>query len=87
MALVLVHETSWSSSGGTELVIDHVVNGQRVSSRNAHMEYDSPQVQVCDTVSVGECIGRTGNTGRSFGEHLHSEILQNASDPVRGGSE
>lgn len=70
---------------GVMIVIDHVVDGQAISTRYAHMEYDSRQVQVGDTVSVGEYIGRTGNTGRSFGAHLHFELLQNgaaAIDPL-----
>lgn len=70
---------------GVTIVIDHVVDGRTVSSRYAHMEYDSRQVEVGDTVSVGRYIGRTGDTGRSFGAHLHFEILQNgttATDPL-----
>lgn len=70
---------------GVTIVIDHVVNGQLVSSRYAHMEYESRQVEVGDTVSVGQYIGRTGNSGRSFGAHLHLEILANgttATDPL-----
>lgn len=49
------------------------------------MEYDSRQVEVGDTVSVGQYIGRTGDTGRSFGAHLHFEVLRNgtsATDPL-----
>ena len=70
---------------GVTIVIDHVVGGELVSSRYAHMEYDSRQVEVGDTVSVGQYIGRTGNSGRSFGAHLHLEILANgttATDPL-----
>lgn len=70
---------------GVTIVIDHVVEGQLVSSRYAHMEYDSRQVQVGDTVRAGQYIGRTGNTGRSFGAHLHFEVLldgTNATDPL-----
>ena len=70
---------------GVTIVIDHVVDGRTVSSRYAHMEYDSRQVEVGDTVSVGQYIGRTGDTGRSFGAHLHFEVLQNgttATDPL-----
>ncbi|MFG6490993.1 M23 family metallopeptidase [Microbacterium sp. P03] len=59
---------------GVTIVIDHVVDGQLVSSRYAHMIYGSRQVQVGDKVSVGEFIGQTGDTGRSFGAHTHFEI-------------
>lgn len=67
---------------GVTIVIDHVVNGEQVSSRYAHMEFDSRQVEVGDTVSVGEYIGRTGNSGRSFGAHLHLEILENGTTAI-----
>lgn len=82
-----VVRTSTDNGGafGVTIVIDHVIDGQRVSSRYAHMEYNSRQVQVGDVVRVGQYIGRTGNTGRSFGAHLHFEVLQQgttATDPV-----
>jgi murein DD-endopeptidase MepM/ murein hydrolase activator NlpD len=67
---------------GVTIVIDHVVNGEQVSSRYAHMEFGSRQVEVGDTVSVGQYIGRTGNSGRSFGAHLHMEILENGTTPI-----
>lgn len=67
---------------GVTIVIDHVVNGQQVSSRYAHMEYGSRGVEVGDTVSVGQYIGRTGNTGRSFGAHLHLELLADGTAPT-----
>ncbi|KGN42445.1 hypothetical protein N801_17435 [Knoellia aerolata DSM 18566] len=38
----------------------------------AHM--DSYAVSVGDTVLAGDVVGRTGNTGRSTGPHLHLEI-------------
>ena len=79
-----VVRTATDSGGayGVTIVIDHVIDGQPVSTRYAHMEYDSRQVQVGDTVSVGEYIGRTGNTGRSFGEHLHFELLQDGTTAI-----
>ena len=67
---------------GVTIIIDHVVDGQQVFTRYAHMEYDWRQVQVGDTVSVGEYIGRVGDTGRSFGAHLHFEVLQNGSTAI-----
>ncbi|WP_375385915.1 peptidoglycan DD-metalloendopeptidase family protein [uncultured Microbacterium sp.] len=60
---------------GVMIVIDHIVDGVLVSSRYGHMQYGSRQVQVGDTVEVGEYIGRTGDTGYSFGSHTHFEIL------------
>lgn len=67
---------------GVTIVIDHVVNGEQISTRYAHMEYDSRQVQVGDAVTVGEYIGRTGDTGRSFGAHLHFEVLENGATAI-----
>ena len=33
-------------------------------------------------VTVGTVIGRTGNTGRSFGAHTHFEIWKNGTTPI-----
>lgn len=67
---------------GVTIVIDHVVDGQLVSSRYGHMQYGSRQVQVGDHVTVGQYIGRTGDTGRSFGAHTHVEILAGGTTPI-----
>lgn len=70
---------------GVMIIIDHKIDGQLVSSRYAHMLHGSMQVKQGDVVHVGEVIGHTGNTGRSFGAHTHFEILMNgtvAIDPI-----
>jgi len=70
---------------GVEVVIDHKIDGQLVSSRYAHMLYGSLKVKQGDQVKVGQVIGNTGDTGHSFGAHTHFEILQNgttAIDPI-----
>lgn len=67
---------------GVHVIIDHVIDGQLVSSHYAHMQYGSRQVEVGDTVTVGTVIGRTGNTGRSYGAHTHFEILLNGTTPI-----
>ncbi len=67
---------------GVTIVIDHTIDGRTISSRYAHMEYASRQVEVGDTVSVGQYIGRTGDTGRSFGAHLHFEIRQDGTTAI-----
>ena len=51
----------------------------KVSSSNfvtfyCHLKYLSPVVKVGDKVSAGQKIGYYGNTGYSFGAHLHLEI-------------
>jgi murein DD-endopeptidase MepM/ murein hydrolase activator NlpD len=60
---------------GVTIVIDHVIDGERVSTRYAHMQYGSLQVEQGQQVEVGQFIGRVGDTGRSFGAHMHFEVL------------
>lgn len=62
---------------GTHVVVDHVINGQRVQSIYAHMLYGSPTVRVGQPVSVGQILGRVGSTGASTGPHLHLGITVN----------
>lgn len=67
---------------GVTIVIDHIIDGALVSSRYAHMQYGSRQVEVGDKVSVGEFIGMTGDTGRSYGAHTHFEILSGGATAI-----
>jgi murein DD-endopeptidase MepM/ murein hydrolase activator NlpD len=60
---------------GVTVVVDHVIDGQLVSTRYAHMQYGSLQVSAGDTVEAGEVIGRVGSTGKATGPHLHFEVL------------
>ena len=70
---------------GVTVVIDHIIDGELVSSRYAHMQYGSLKVSAGEQITVGTVIGNTGNTGRSFGAHTHFEILAGgttAIDPI-----
>lgn len=67
---------------GVTVLIDHIIDGQLVSSRYAHMLVGSLQVKAGDTVKVGQYLGRTGNTGHSFGAHTHFEILAGGTTPI-----
>ncbi len=59
---------------GNEVIIDHVVNGQKVQSVYGHMQYGSIKVAEGQSVTVGQVIGNVGSTGASTGAHLHLEI-------------
>jgi murein DD-endopeptidase MepM/ murein hydrolase activator NlpD len=67
---------------GVHVIVDHIVDGELVSSHSAHMQYGSLQVTPGQHVTVGTVLGRTGNTGRSFGAHTHFEILQNGTTAI-----
>ncbi|WP_249353612.1 M23 family metallopeptidase [Microbacterium sp. 2FI] len=67
---------------GVHVIIDHMVDGQLVSSHYAHMQYGSMQVSPGQKVTVGTILGRTGNTGRSYGAHTHFEILMNGTTAI-----
>ncbi|GLU91263.1 hypothetical protein Agsp01_35180 [Agromyces sp. NBRC 114283] len=71
---VVSQSTDNGGSLGTVIMIDHVIDGQTVTSVYAHMIEGSRTVQIGDTVHVGQVIGETGNTGMSTGPHLHFEI-------------
>jgi hypothetical protein len=71
---VVSQSTDNGGSLGTVIMIDHVIDGQTVTSVYAHMIEGSRTVEIGDTVRVGQVIGETGNTGMSTGPHLHFEI-------------
>jgi murein DD-endopeptidase MepM/ murein hydrolase activator NlpD len=65
---------------GVHMIIDHVIDGKKVSSVYAHMIHGSMKFKVGDVVKVGQVIGNTGNTGMSTGPHLHFEIRLGGKD-------
>ncbi|WP_344818131.1 M23 family metallopeptidase [Microbacterium soli] len=69
---------------GVTAYVDHIIDGQVVTSHYAHMQYGSLAVHAGQKVKVGDTIGKVGNTGRSYGAHLHFEIIINGStvDPL-----
>ena len=70
-----VTEAGWSTGGyGNYVIIDH---GNGVETLYAHMLDNSLMVSAGDFVQKGQTVGRVGNTGYSFGAHLHFEVRLN----------
>lgn len=70
---------------GVTVVVDHVIDGELVSTRYAHMQYGSLTVAAGDTVTAGQVLGKVGQTGKATGPHLHFEVLLGGStytDPI-----
>ena len=62
------------NSLGVYVTIDHVVNGQPITSVYGHMEEGSMPYSVGDFVRGGDPVGRVGSTGVTTAPHLHFEI-------------
>ncbi|WP_456277670.1 murein hydrolase activator EnvC family protein [Bacillus sp. AK128] len=62
----------YSSSYGNVVFIAHSVNGQMWTTIYAHLE--NREVSDGQEVQQGQRVGYMGNTGRSFGAHLHFEL-------------
>ena len=70
--VVIQAATGWNGGYGTVVKIQHS-NG--LITVYAHL--DSLSVKVGQKVSAGQTVGLIGNTGRSFGPHLHFEVIKN----------
>ena len=68
----VVLRSEWHDSYGYYVLIDH---GNGISTLYAHMSLLN--VSAGQTVSQGQVIGYVGNTGYSFGAHLHFEYRIN----------
>jgi len=61
----------WNGGYGNVIAIDH---GNGYLTVYAHLSQIN--VSVCQSVGAGQLIGLAGNTGNSFGAHLHFEVRQ-----------
>jgi murein DD-endopeptidase MepM/ murein hydrolase activator NlpD len=51
-----------------------IVHGNELTTLYGHMQWGSLRVTAGDIVTAGSPLGAEGNTGRSFGCHLHFEV-------------
>ncbi|MCS6906521.1 MAG: peptidoglycan DD-metalloendopeptidase family protein [Anaerolineales bacterium] len=69
---VTMAQGGWNYGYGNVIMIDH---GNGYVTLYAHLSQIN--VVVCQGVSAGQLIGLAGNTGNSFGSHLHFEVRLN----------
>ena len=67
-----VIEAKYHNSWGNFVLIDH---GNGFKTRYAHCS--KLDVKAGDKVAQGQYIAKVGNTGYSFGAHLHFEVIKN----------
>jgi len=83
-----VKNSYFSSTYGNVVIISHTIGGQKIESLYAHME--NRNVSTGQKVKKGTLLGYMGNTGYSYGAHLHFELHKgswnaqksNAFDPL-----
>lgn len=76
-----VARKGYQKNGAGHYVVIKQDNGQE--QKYFHL-LDEPNVKKGQRVSAGQTIGKIGNTGNSFGEHLHVEFWENGNvlDPT-----
>lgn len=67
---------------GNKVVVEHSMNGEVFTTLYAHLS--TVAVTAGAKVARGQLLGAVGNTGRSYGAHLHFEVRSGGSalDPA-----
>ena len=67
--------TNFDDGGlGVHVLVDHVVDGQKITSTYGHMLEGSITVSEGESVVAGQQLGSVGSTGQSTGPHMHLEL-------------
>ncbi len=69
----VTHAGPLAGGWGNVVAIDH---GGGITTRYAHLHWNSQIVAVGDPVTAGTPLAAEGSTGKSTGCHLHFEVLQ-----------
>ncbi|PFJ17963.1 peptidase M24 [Bacillus cereus] len=67
-----VVKSYYSASYGNVVFVAHQINGKLYTTVYAHMK--DRTVQAGEQVQTGQLLGHMGNTGHSYGQHLHFEL-------------
>ena len=71
----VVVSSGYDTTGyGYHVVIQHSLGGVNIKSNYAHMMLDSSPMVAGQQIKVGDFVGLVGDTGISYGAHLHFEI-------------
>lgn len=73
----VVTRSGWHEAFGWHVILKHNIDGQEYHTLYAHM-HQRPMVSDGQTVQQGQQLGFMGNTGNSFGAHLHFQIHEGA---------
>ena len=68
-----VIRSGWHAAYGWHVMISHNMDGKIITTVYAHM-HSKPLVSVGQQINQGTQLGTMGNTGNSFGAHLHFEM-------------
>ena len=72
----VVTAAGWDNTGyGNMVTVQHVIDGQVVSTLYAHMQDGSITVSVGQTIKRGTVLGLVGQTGEATGPHLHFSVI------------
>ena len=71
----------WNGGYGKMVEVDH---GNGFATRDAQLS--AIDVELGQTVRIGQVVGRVGSTGRSTGPHLHYETRVHGTRSIRRGS-
>lgn len=87
--VVAVNKTDTYGNGwGLYVRVDHgnlLGDGKNITTAYCHMNPPGAIVNQGQTVAKGQTLGPVGNTGKSYGAHLHFEIWVNGSRLLDNG--
>lgn len=69
--VVSVDRVAWGDPYGLHIIIESVVGSARVRHGYCHLSAES--VSAGQAIHAGQRIGTSGNSGRTFGAHVHYE--------------